>query len=410
MRGARLSHGLRAMLAIFAVSVFAMSTWAVAQESVLHSFGNGNDGQNPGAMIFDAAGNLYGTTYWGGIHQLGTVFEMSPRQGGGWTETVLHSFGNGTDGQIPASGLVLDAAGNLYGTTEQGGVNDVGTVFELSPSQGGGWTETILHNFGNGTDGQVPFAGLIFDTAGNLYGTTFSGGANNYGTVFELSPAVGGGWTESVLYSFTNNSIDGAYPLASLVIDSLGNLYGTTYEGGTATYFGTVFELAPNGDGTWTESVLRSFGNGMDGANPEAGLILDSSGNLYGTTEGGGIHMAGTAFELSPQNGGSWKELVLRSFGGGTDGAYPQVGLTFDPTGNLYGATSEGGIHNAGIAFELSPRNGGGWTERVLRNFGGGTDGANPYSNVILDATGNLYGTTYDGGIHGFGAVYRIVP
>jgi uncharacterized repeat protein (TIGR03803 family) len=227
-------------------------------------------------------------------------------------------------------------------------------VFELSPRQGGGWTETLLHNFNNnGRDGVNPQAGLIIDDAGNLYGTTYRGGIYNSGTAFELSPQQGGGWTEKVLHSFGHGS-DGITPDANLTIDAAGNLYGTTYNGGIHGR-GTVFELTPREGGGWTETVLHSFGNGSDGANPYAGLIIDANGNLYGTTLAGGIHTAGTAFELSPRQGGGWTETILHSFGNGTDGNSPYAGLIFDASGNLYGTTLEGGIHSYGVVFEITP-------------------------------------------------------
>src|ERR1035441_332430 len=243
MQGKTLSIGLRAVLAIIAATLFVTSTWATAQEKVLHNFNNnGTDGTNPRAgLIFDAAGNLYGTTENGGTNGVGTVFELTPTAGGGWTETVLYSFcsqANCTDGYQPWAGLIFDAAGNLYGTTVYGGTADTtcsycGTVFELTPNGSGGWTETVLHSFGDGTDGFYPSAGLIFDAAGNLYGTTAMGGTYDYpwdGTVFELTPAAGGGWTEKVLYSFGGGT-DGYWPEAGLIFDAAGNLYGTTYSG-----------------------------------------------------------------------------------------------------------------------------------------------------------------------------------
>ena len=412
MRRKRLSIGLRAALAMFTVALFVTSTWAATQEKVLHSFGNGTDGDFPEAgLISDAAGNLYGTTIGGGIHNSGTVFEAIPQEGGSWTEKVLHSFGNGTDGAIPYAGLILDAAGNLYGTTFEGGIHGYGTVFELSPREGGSWTEKVLHSFNsNGTDGFYPYAGLILDAAGNLYGTTIGGGIHDYGTVFELSPREDGGWTEKVLHSFNSNDVVGAYPYAGLILDAAGNLYGTTELGGIHKY-GTAFELSPTGGGGWTETVLHSFGNGVDGGYPEAGLIFDAAGNLYGTTVYGGIHNSGTVFELTPREGGGWTERVLHSFGNGTDGYEPYACLIFDAAGNLYGTTELGGIHgpDSGTAFELTPREGGGWTEKVLHSFNG-TDGALPLAGLIFDAAGNLYATTSEGGIHNSGTVFEITP
>ncbi|MGB8885888.1 MAG: choice-of-anchor tandem repeat GloVer-containing protein [Candidatus Korobacteraceae bacterium] len=338
-------------------------------------------------------------------------------------ETVLHSFGNGTDGNSPTTGLIQDGAGNLYGTTVGGGIHGYGTVFELTPNGSGGWTETVLHSFNqNGSDGAYPYAGLAFDAAGNLYGTTSNGGIHacdgiifNCGTVFELSPRQGGGWTETVLHSF-NSPGDGYYPYAGLTFDSHGNLYGTTSQGGIHG-FGTVFELTPRQGGGWTETVLHSFGNNQDGWYPDAGLIVDGAGNLYGTTSQGGIHSLGAVFELMPNGGGGWMERVLHSFGNGTDGANPAASLVLDSQGNLYVTTLAGGIHtcvnyNCGTVLELSPQQGGGWTERVLHSFNqNGSDGANPVAGLIFDAAGNLYGTALDGGIHTYyGTVFEFSP
>ena len=342
MQGKTLSIGLRAVLAIIAATLFVTSTWAQTHEQVLHSFGNGMDGQFPYAgLIFDTSGNLYGTTNFGGTYTFGTVFELTPIAGGGWTEKVLYSFGNGTDGAYPEAGLIFDAVGNLYGTTYGGGTYGTGTVFELTPTGGGSWTEKVLHNFNdNGTDGFYPYAGLIFDAAGNLYGTTSQGGTYGDGTVFELTPAAGGVWTEKVLYSFNANGTDGTAPQAGLIFDAAGNLYGTTNQGGTYLS-GTVFELTPAGGGVWTETVLHNFNdNGTDGAYPYAGLIFDGAGNLYGTTDGGGTYFGGTVFELTPAAGGSWTEKVLHNFNpNSTDGYEPYAGLIFDAAGNLYGTT-----------------------------------------------------------------------
>jgi uncharacterized repeat protein (TIGR03803 family) len=419
MLGNRFSSRLVMVLTMVAVTFLGTSSWAATSEVALHSFGNGTDGAYPTTanLIFDAAGNLYGTTRFGGIHAAGTVFEMSPNGGGGWTETVLHSFGHGTDGAYPAAGLVLDAAGNLYGTTQGGGIHSCagsscGTVFELSPNGSGGWTETVLHNFGNGTDGTGPTASLIFDASGNLYGTTDAGGIHGAGTVFEMSLIQGVGWRETVLHSFGHGT-DGALPFASLTLDATGNLFGTTLNGGTHTCAGsgcgTVFELSPNGSG-WTETVLYSFGSSMDGIYPYASLIMDAAGNLYGTTQQGGTRgFGGTVFELSP-NGGGWTETVLYSFGLGSDGYWPLSNLTFDAAGNLYGTTKQGGTHISGTAFELSPNGSGGWAETLVHSFSGSPDGNSPYSGLIFDAAGNLYGTTYVGGIHSRGVVFEITP
>jgi len=412
MPGKRPSTGLKVALAIFAVTLLVAATRAVAQkEQVLYSFNNkGTDGYNPDAgLIFDGSGNLYGTTHGGGTNGLGTVFELTPTAGGGWTETVLWSFGKGHDGAGPYAGLIFDRAGNLYGTTISGGKSGIGTVFELTPKAGGVWAEKVLHSFG-GPDGIAPHGGLIFDgLRQNLYGTTTGGGKHGLGTVFELTPKAGGGWTEKVLHNFGKGN-DGAEPDDSLIFDGSGNLYGTTFYGGNKDG-GAVFEMTPKAGGGWMEKVLYSFKNNFrDGLDPFAGLILDASGNLYGTTVLGGTTNLGTVFELTPKAGGGWTEKVLHRFGKGNDGAEPYAGLILD-AGNLYGTTIFGGKYNGdGTVFELTPKAGGRWTEKVLHNFGNGTDGSSPYAGLIFDASGNLYGTTNSGGAYGEGTVFEITP
>jgi uncharacterized repeat protein (TIGR03803 family) len=350
---------------VFELTPTAGGTWS---EKVLYSFKNdGTDGINPKAgVIFDAAGNLYGTTSHGSPSHQGTVFELTPAVGGTWTEKVLHSFINdGMDGGIPEAGpLIFDAAGNLYGTTFTGGAYGSGTVFELTPAAGGTWTEKVLYSFNpfNGADGAAPYDGLIFDAAGNLYGTTEvggTGGCGGYscGTVFELTPAAGGTWTEKVLYRFQGGA-DGAYPYdAGVIFDAAGNLYGTTYAGGTSGA-GTVFELTRAAGGTWTEKVLYRFQGGADGAVPVGGLIFDATGNLYGTACQGGAggcggYGCGSVFELTPAAGGTWTENVLHSFSDTPDGAGPEGGLVLDSAGNLYGTTDGGGPSGFGTVFEF---------------------------------------------------------
>jgi uncharacterized repeat protein (TIGR03803 family) len=321
---------------------------------VLHSF-NGTDGFYPRAgLAFDSAGNLYGTT----SSFTGTVFKLTPNGDGSWKEKVLHLF-KGPDGLFPDAGLIVDSVGNLYGTTSAGGVsaceNGCGLVFELTPKGDGTWKEKVLHLFNHeGKDGFQPEAGLIFDPAGNLYGTTVGGGPNNAGIVFELSPNGSGGWKEKVLHSFDPNHGDGYQPYAALTFDSAGNLYGTTAIGGTHG-FGTVFKLVPTGSGSWKESVLHSFDlNGKGGSSPNAGLIFDSVGSLYGTTAGGGTHGFGTVFRLTPSVNGGWKETVMHSFAG-DPGAVPLSGLIFDGHGSLYGTTFGDQATTFGSVFEISP-------------------------------------------------------
>jgi uncharacterized repeat protein (TIGR03803 family) len=311
---------------------------AAGTESVLYSFGaTASDGAGPvGGLIVDSAGNLYGTTVGGGANDRGTVYKITAAG----TESVLYSFGaTASDGVMPYESLIMDSAGNLYGTTVQGGAKHHGTVFKISAAG----TESLLHSFGaTASDGWTPLTSLIMDSAGNLYGTTTSGGANDHGTVFKIGAA----GTESVLYSFGATASDGQQPYAGLLADSAGNLYGTTYIGG-ANNRGTVFKISAAG----TESLLYSFGaTASDGVGPYADLITDSAGNLYGTTEQGGANDKGTVFKISAAG----TESVLYSFGAtGTDGATPYASLIVDSAGNLYGTTNGGGANGNGTVFKI---------------------------------------------------------
>jgi len=390
-----------ATLAVFAI-LFVTATQASAADTVLHNFQNdGMDGANPEAgLIFDAAGNLYGTAFRGGTHGVGMVFELSPVGYGTWTLKVLHNFNqNGTDGAYPAAALIFDHAGNLFGTTSGGGTFGAGTAFELSPAGGGTWTEKVLHSFGSDPDGANPEAALIFDAAGNLYGTCETGGAGGAGAVFELSPAGGGTWNETVLYSFVGTT-DGIQPSGALVFDATGNLYGTTYVGGTG-HQGVVYELTPAGGGTWTQRVLHSF-SGADGATPQAALIFDATGNLYSTTASGGMYNQGTLFKLTPSGGGNYTQTVLHNFGNGTDGARPQADLIFDGAGNLYSTTRNGGSYGGGTVFQFSSQG------LVLLQSFSGADGTALLGGLVLDATGNLYGTASLGGSASLGTVFEV--
>jgi uncharacterized repeat protein (TIGR03803 family) len=406
-------------LAMLAAAALAPGTGAAAQEeNVLHSFQyNGKDAAYPRAgVIFDKAGNLYGTSSSGGSSDGGAVFELSHKAGGGWTDTILYSFTPRPKyGADLISGLVFDTAGNLYGTTSLGGEKNYGRVFELSPKAGGGWTETMLHLFNhNGTDGTTPISGVIVDSAGNLYGTTVYGGtgicfSNGCGTVFELSPAANGRWNEKILYNFVNNGSDGINPYFGLTFDSAGNLYGTTYGGG-ANGQGTVFELTPAAGGTWTETVLHSFGSGIDTGFPES--LVFYHGNIFGTTANGGSG-SGNVFELTPASGGGWTEQILYSFTRGNSSENPTLpeGIVLDAVGNIYGTTGSGGTGLNGTVFELSPQAGGTWALNILYNFNDlGTDGAQPVGSPVRDKAGNLYGTTLYGGSDQSGTVFEVKP
>ena len=430
-------------LACAAVLVYALIVAGGAAQAqtfqVIHSFATGAPGGTEpyAGLTLDPAGNLYGTTTAGGFGGSGTVFRLS-HQGSGWILSVLHSFTGGSDGGEPNAGLIFDQAGNLYGTTTEGGDLNCGgllrigcgTVFELQrpptpcTSEPCPWRETVLHAFTEGDDGGFPENGdLVFDQAGNLYGTTqagglVSGGNSGYGTVFKLSPS-GSGWTESVLYKFTGGS-DGGTPDAGLIFDQTGNLYGTTTQGGAPdcaplSGCGTVFKLSPSGSG-WTESVLYSFTAGTDGWSPIAGLVFDQSGRLYGAAAFGGENLGGTVFQLTPSNG-SWTLETIHSFTGEFG---PHDSLVIDGEGNLYGATpSDNYEHDAGSVFELIPNSNGGWNYSLLHEFLCGRfclDGGAPFGRPIFDTNGNIYGTTeFDGPIgHSSGltngVVWEITP
>jgi len=389
-------------------SIVASNAWAAGTYKTLHDFKRGVYGGAPAAgLVLDSVGNLSGTTYFGGHQDAGTAFELSPNGQGGWKEKLLHSFG-GTDGALPAAQLALDSSGNLYGTTKQGGASNAGTVFRLTPNKDGSWSESVLHDFTGGNDGGVPLGGVNFDTAGNLYGTASQGGltACMCGVVFELTPKGDGSWNERVLFSFSSH--DGANPGAGVAFDSTGNLYGTTTRGGLGTSnCGVVFELTPNGGGSWNESVLFSFSS-HDGCIPLAGVVFDAMANLYGTTVHGGPGGSdGTVFELTPNKDGSWTEKVIHSFNCGDGGCEPSACLAFDSGGNLYGTAPLGGAYRRGTVFKLEPDRKGGWTETVLHAFRD-KPGAAPVAGVIFDGLGNRYGTTAGDGMTTFGSVFEI--
>ncbi|MFZ0320604.1 MAG: choice-of-anchor tandem repeat GloVer-containing protein [Candidatus Sulfotelmatobacter sp.] len=313
---------------------------AAGNETVLHGFGQANDGRTPySGLVLDPTGHLFGTTYGGGLRDrkcrngCGIVFEIFPNG----DEKILHGFGGVKgDGSLPIGSLIRDAAGNFYGTTQMGGTYGYGTVFKID----GAGTETVLYSFGDGPDGAYPAAGVIEDSAGNLYGTASGGGSYTLGTVFKLDPS----GHETVLHNFAGGS-DGSAPMAGLVQDPRGNLYGTTFEGGYGE--GTVFEVDTNGH----ETVLQDFGENNSGAYPESTLVRDSQGNLYGSTIQGGLVGPGAVFKVSSQGAFS----VLYSFAGEPDGAGPEGPLMIDSAGTLYGTTASGGTTNNGTVFHLTP-------------------------------------------------------
>ncbi len=354
----RLSPALiRAALVFLILPVVSPAAWAAPKYEVLHAFGSGDDGAGLwGSLALDREGNAYGTTSGGGTHGHGIVFELVRGSGNTWSEAVLHNFPSfPNDGEGPTSGLTLDATGDLYGTTQgDGGPYKWGTVFELSPGTDV-WKETVIHRFEFNSRGCCPYAGVIMDKAGNLFGTAHA--------AFVLSLGADG-WTETVLHDFTGQHGDGSVPFAGVILDAAGNLYGTTEQGGRGGGCGggcgTAFELRRQADGKWKETIMHSFGtfNG-DGAFPGVGaLAIDGSGNLYGTTSIGGSTGNGTVFGLAPGADGHWKETVVYSFKGGANGVEPGAGVVMDGAGNLYGTTTGGGDPNCGcgLVYELAPR------------------------------------------------------
>ncbi|MGO9518641.1 MAG: choice-of-anchor tandem repeat GloVer-containing protein [Candidatus Korobacteraceae bacterium] len=391
--------------------LFAQSAQAQSL-TVIHNFTGGPDGSQPGAGVtLDAAGNIYGTTtgFTGG---LGTVFQLKGFHGA-WLLNNIVTF-NGNNGVNPEGGVVFGPDGALYGTTYLGGSANAGVVFSVKPAATAcksalcPWAETILYQFTGGNDGASPaFNDLTFDSAGNIYGTTSLGGAYGAGTVFKLTPS-NGGWTESVLYSFAFG--DASYPWGGVVFDRSGSLYGTTLYGPGSgcggSGCGTVYQLTPTDSG-WEENTLHIFDEGSNGYFPCGNLVVDQSGNVFGTTwQGGGASgYSGTVFELSPA-GGSWSFALLYGWPNGSGG--PLGALAMDNGGVLYGTTSGDGAYGAGSVFKLTPSNGS-WTYTSLHDFSV-NDGAGPISNVVWDANGNLYGTTQAGGTYGNGVVWEISP
>jgi len=371
---------------------------------VLYDFGSTfNTPSFPTATLaLDRSGNLYGTTTRGGTFDCGVVFELSPSSGGGWTETTLYEFTCGSDGCDPITGVVLEKDGNLYGTAAN-------SVYELSPTAGGGWNEFTLYTFAGGMDGAGP-RGVILDSRGNLYGTTNVGGVGNNGTVYKLTHTVSGTWAKKILHYF--NNVTGKNPECSLVFDKSGNLYGTTSFGGPANS-GTAFQLTPNANG-WTAHAIANFKTGYGG--PTSGLVVDNAGNLYGVIGIGGLFNFGFVFELTPNSDGSWTEITLYSFRGPAagDGYAASSGLLLDKQGDLYGTTQYGGntfcdFGGCGTIFRLSPIPTGGWSEvhYPATTFSGGYYYV---GGLTIDPQGNLYGMAAQGGTSGTGTVYEFIP
>src|SRR5580692_3516778 len=398
MRGNPFSS--RSVLLLAAVTLtMAVAAQAVPKYKILHAFGKGSDGGGVwGSLVLDADGNAYGTTINGGTYNFGTVFELTPHSNGDWTETILHDFScKGSEGCTPTADLAMDAAGDLYGKTTT-------TTFELKPGQDS-WNLTVLQDEGGP-------AGLILDQADNLYGPL---GLGEYGQGAVSTLVKDQNWTEALLYSFCSKStrkhdcLDGSDPYAGLTWGPNGNLYGTTVQYGVHGY-GVVFQLTPQTDGTWKETVLHSFpAFDTDGSKPYEGVVLDKAGNVYGaTSQGGSSTGCGVIFKLAPQADGKWKETILYDFPKLSQGCIANT-MAFDAKGNLWGTAQSGGASNNGVVFELTPQQSGKWKYQVVHQFNL-KDGSLPGSAVIFDSQGNLYGTTILGGPNYGGVAFEIAP
>lgn len=378
---------------LFLVTILLMAGNSFGAEDILHIF-RGTVGANPSSnLVFDSQGNLYGATAASGSEpcKCGTVYRLSS-ESGKVIYRVIYQFKGGADGGYPIGNLVFDATGNLYGVA---GYNYYGQIFELSPQPDGRWVENTVYTF-SGADGTEPYSGLTIDKAGNLYGTTRLGGANGMGVVYQLTPAKGGGWAETVLHSFSGK--DGEYPWADVTLDQQGNVYGTTIWGGSYGH-GTVFELSLSA-GSWTETVLYSFQGLSQHGEPAAGVYVASTGNIYGTTSDNGEGYPGCVFSLAPSSNGGWTETVLHTFGGSGDGEFPWSDLVPDAAGSLYGTTFVGGKEDYGTIYKMTASAQGDWTESVFHSFTF-ADGAAPSGNpVTFDLSGNLYVATYYGGLN----------
>ena len=382
----------------------APTAFAGSVEKVLYTFPSGGGVQPNSGVARDAVGNLYGTTEFSGDGH-GIVYELVRNGAANWTYRVIHTF-DGNDGAFPVGQLTFDSAGNLYGTTVGG------TAFEMSPDQDGNWSITRNYYFAGATEGSAPRSGVVLDAAGNAYGT-LSQGALGYGAIYKLTPSGDGGWQETTIYKFTNGT-DGAYPGTNLTLDRKGNVYGTVQYGGTNSS-GYVFKFHPTKTG-WKKTVLYNFGDGDAGGLPYDSLTLDKAGNLYGTLQS--PNATGSAFELTKPSQAKlstqqdWAVTTLYRFKDAADGGVPG-GLTFDKQGNLYGPAALGGANGQGAIFKLTPSTDNGqttWTESVLYDFTGGNDGCLPGWNLLVDQTvsGRIYGTTGTCGANQNGVVYSV--
>ena len=332
-------------------------SWSYSEPFDSYNYNN-YESDPEGTVVFDSAGNMYAAVGPARDND-GYILELTPAAGGTWTPQTIYAFPpTATYGSSPYAGLIFDTAGNLYGTTAYGGAYGAqysgGTVFELSPQAGGGWKHQILHSFGNGTDGSIPVTKLILDSAGNLYGATESGGIYSQGTVYKLTKQPSGAWKEQILHHFGSGT-DGQSPIQQIAMDAGGAIYGTTTGGGLYGQ-GAAFELIQQENGAWKENLIHSFGSGTDGSGPYSGVTLDAAGHVYGTTFFGGTLGGGVLFELIPHgNGAAFAEKIVHDFVASGDGTNPLAGVTFDSSGNIFGTTEGGGANGEGIVYEIVP-------------------------------------------------------
>ena len=404
-------HFKPVFLMIMLLAIVAGGAWAVSGPQIIYSFAGGSDGEYLDTdLIIDSMGNLYGTSVQGGDFASGTVWELSPTANG-WSHSVLYSFTGGADGGEPYKGATLDAQGNLYGTAVTGGggfcEGGCGVLWRLTRSASG-WTQSVIHTFTGGEDGSGPGSGLTLGENGTLFGMTPTGGANGQGVIFQVRPAANGTWKFTVLHAFTGGS-DGGGASAGRMLRYKGSLYGVTTTGG-ANGQGVVFQLTRTA-GIWQFKTLYAFQGQPDAGFPYGGLAVDSNGNLYGTTYYDGANNLGSVYELTPQPDGTWKETVLYSFQGGRDGSGSIGNLVFTSTGAIYGTTSAGGAScDCGTIFKLTAGLDGSRKEIVVYRFHGAPDGAFAYNGMVGDGTGNFYGTTVHGGAQDDGVIYKLTP
>ncbi|MGA2588928.1 MAG: choice-of-anchor tandem repeat GloVer-containing protein [Bryobacteraceae bacterium] len=401
--------------ALLMAALLGSGARAASTTQVIYSFAGDEDGEYTDTeLAIDGAGNLYGTSVQGGDFSSGTVFQLAP-SGSSWVHTVLYSFEGEADGGEPYKGVTLDAEGNLYGTAGVGGLyvgpcidTGCGVVYKLTNS-GGTWTQTVIHSFTGGHDGFGPGAGVTVDRHGNILGMTPTGGAYGFGIVYQLHPNGDGTYTERVIHTFTGGADGLGGSPGRLAVDAAGNVFGLSTAGG-ANGNGDVFELSPTQTGEWNVTVLYAFLGEPGSGFPYGALVADAQGNLYGTTYYAGANDLGTVYRLSRRNG-VWRETGIYSFQGGRDGAGPLSTLVAAADGNLYGTTSEGGAGcNCGTIFKLTLTDSG-VTYGVAHRFKGPPDGAYVYNGMVADSTGtNLYGATVHGGVSGEGAIYRFTP